>query len=31
MEVSILTDERENDKKITDTSGVAAKGNVFRI
>lgn len=29
IEVSILTDERENDRKITDASGVAAKGNVF--
>jgi hypothetical protein len=24
-----LTDERENDRKITDASGVADKGNIF--
>lgn len=24
-----MTNERENDRKITDASGVAAKGNVF--
>jgi len=24
-----LTNERENDRKFTDASGVAAKGNVF--